>query len=135
MNYLAVVVAAVAVFALGALWYSPLLFAKPWVAAHGHTPEKLAAMREGAGKAYGITFVCYLVMAAAFHHLLHDHLKITGGMHEGALMGALIWLGFVATVGLTAQVFSDRKFAAYLIDAGYQLVYLVMMGAILGAWR
>ncbi len=52
-------------------------------------------------------------------------------MHE------INWLAVVAaaTIGLTSYLFSERRFSTYLIDAGYQLVYLVMMGAILGAWR
>ena len=45
------------------------------------------------------------------------------------------WLGFAATIGMTAHLFSDRKLSAYLIDVAYQLVYMLAMGAILGAWR
>ena len=43
--------------------------------------------------------------------------------------------GFAATIGLTANMFSEKKLAAWLIDAGYQIVYLMVMGAILVAWR
>lgn len=52
-------------FVIGALWYSPLLFAKQWVQAHGHTPEKLAAMQKRAQRAYAVSFICFLVMAGA----------------------------------------------------------------------
>ena len=44
IHWLPVIGSAVAVFAIGALWYSPFLFGKAWVKDHGHTPEKLAAM-------------------------------------------------------------------------------------------
>jgi hypothetical protein len=47
LNFLAILVAAVAAFVLGALWYSPVLFAKQWMKAHGYTPDKLEAMKKG----------------------------------------------------------------------------------------
>jgi hypothetical protein len=53
----------------------------------------------------------------------------------GVKLGALIGLGFAAPITLTANVFSDKSLAAYLIDAGYQVVYLIVMGAILAAWH
>ena len=132
INILAVLVAAVATFALGALWYSPLGFAKQWVAAHGYTPEQLAAMQKGAGRAYGVTFVCWLVMALALGILTH---RI--GVHSvpgGLKLGVLCWAGFSASVGLSAHVFSGRRPAAFVIDAGYQLVSLLVMGVILALW-
>ena len=133
IHWLPVIVSAVAVFAIGALWYSPMLFGKAWVRAHGHTPERIAAMRATMGRAYGVSFVCYVVMAAAMAILIRrmDVIYVRGGVKLGALIG----LGFVATVGLTSNMFSDKKLAAWLIDAGYQIVYLMVMGAILVAWR
>lgn len=132
VNYLAVVAAALATMALGALWYGPL-FGRLWTSAHGHTPERLEAMRRGVGWAYGLSFVCYLVMATALAYLLAWIGAVTV---PGALWLAFVcWLGFAATIGLTSHLFSDRRPPAYWIDAGYQLVYLLGMGAVLGAWR
>ncbi len=37
-------------------------------------------------------------------------------------------------IGMTAHLFSERKLATYLLDAGYQLVYMVVMGVILASW-
>lgn len=128
-----VVASAIAVFAIGALWYSPALFGKAWVKAHGHTEERIRAMRAAAGKAYGVSFVCYLVMAFAMSVLIH-RMDITMPI-GGVKLGAVIGFGFAATIGLTANVFSEKPIAAYLIDAAYQVVYLMVMGAILVAWR
>ena len=126
-------VAALAAFMLGALWYSPVLFAKAWVAAHGYTEADVAAMQKKAPKAYGISFLCFLLMAHVMAWLIH----LTGatGWMYGLHLGLLCWTGFALTLGLTAHVYSNKKLATFLIDAGYQLVYLLMMGAILGAWR
>jgi hypothetical protein len=133
IHWLPVIGAAVAVFAIGALWYSPVLFGKAWVKAHGHTPEKIEAMRATMGRAYGVSFVCYVVMAVAMAILIQrmDVIYVRGGVKLGALIG----VGFAATVGLTANMFSEKPLATWLIDAGYQIVYLMVMGAILVAWR
>src|SRR2546425_787367 len=64
VNALAVLVAAVLTMVLGAVWYSPVLFAKQWMAAQGHTPEALEQMkRKGMIRAYAVSFLCYLVTA------------------------------------------------------------------------
>jgi hypothetical protein len=132
INYLAVIVAAVASFAIGAVWYSPVLFAKHWMAAHGFTLESMTAMRSTMARAYAISFICLLVMAAVLAVLL-GRMGIVGAMH-GARLGAFLWLGFAATIGLTANVYANRPRSLFFIDAGYQLVYMMVMGAILAAW-
>lgn len=133
VNILAILVAAVAAFALGALWYSPVLFAKPWMKAHGHTPDKLEAMKKGMARAYGVSFVCFLVMAAAMAILI-GRIGI-GTVLGGIKLGGLCWVGFAATIGLTANMYSDKPLSAYLIDAGYQFVYMLVMGIILAVWH
>jgi len=132
-NYLAILVAAVVAFLIGGLWYSPLLFAKQWMAAHAHTPEDVVELKADAPRAYAISFVGFLIMAAILQMLL-NHLDAHNWQH-GALWGAHIWLGFAFTIGLMANVYSGKKFSVFVIDAGYQLVYLVVMGAILGQWH
>ena len=132
-NYLAILVAAIVAFLIGGLCYSPFLFAKQWMAAHAHTPEDVAKMKADAPRAYGISFVAFLVMAAILQLLL-NHLGVET-WQGGVLWGAHIWLGFAATIGLMANVYSGKKFSIFVIDTGYQLVYLIAMGAILGAWH
>lgn len=80
-NFLAVLVAALASFALGALWYSPLLFTKQWMKAHGLTQPKLKAMQTQAAKTYGITFASQLLLAytlAVLIGMLHVETLVTG---------------------------------------------------------
>jgi hypothetical protein len=132
-SILPTVVAAVVAFLIGGLWYSPFLFARAWVAAHGYTPDDVARMRKEAPRAYGISFLCFLLMAHVLGFLVH----LTGAStwQYGLHLGFLCWLGFAFTIGLTANVYSEKKFAVFLIDTGYQLVYLLVMGAILAAWQ
>ncbi|MCH7763617.1 MAG: DUF1761 domain-containing protein [Candidatus Marinimicrobia bacterium] len=46
INYIAVLVSAVIFFIIGGLWYSPMLFAKPWMNAIGFSDEQLKKMKE-----------------------------------------------------------------------------------------
>lgn len=124
-----VLLAAVATMAIGMLWYSPLLFAKPWVALNGYTPEKLAALKAGAGRTYGISFLAYLVLAVGIGAVVRG-----GTATEGALRAMHLWAFIVMPVSLTALVFSEKRFGAWLIDALYQFVYFAAMGAILSRW-
>lgn len=133
INYLAIAAAAVVTMALGAIWYSPILFGNAWMRAHGYTKEQLAAMRKGMGRAYAASFVCYLIMAAVLAKLV-GWVGVATAL-EGARLGIVCWLGFAATIGLTANLFSDKPLSAYRIDAGYQFVYLAAMGAIVGGWQ
>jgi hypothetical protein len=134
VNIVAVFVAAVLTFVLGAIWYSPVLFARQWMDAHGYTPETAAERRtRGALRAYAISLACYVIMAYVLA-LLVEYTNATGPA-QGLWLGILAWLGFVATTGLTAQVFSDKRFATWVIDAAYQLASLLAMGLILASWR
>jgi hypothetical protein len=128
-----IVVAAIAAFAMGFLWYSQYMFGNLWVQAHGYTQADLDAMAQTLGPTYGILFITLLVMGIVLSRLIQR----TGarGAAGGAGIGFLCWLGFVATTGLTTILFARAPLLQYEIDAGYQAVYLVAMGAILGAWR
>ncbi len=133
VNWLAILVAAIVAFALGALWYSRPLFGRQWMAAHGYTPEQLAAMQSSMGKTYAFSFVTYVIMAMVIALLM----GLTGGTTavQGIVLAVLAWLGFGFTIGLNSNLYSNKRPAAFMIDAGYQLVHVIIMGAIIGAWR
>ena len=124
-----VVMAAVVTFLIGMIWYSPILFAKPWMALNGYTPEKLVELRKGAPKAYGISFLAYLLLGVGIAAVVRFDSPL-GGMWTGMQ----VWTFLVMPVSLTGLVFSDRRLGAWLIHAGYQLVYFAAMGAILSRW-
>ncbi|HVH08490.1 MAG TPA: DUF1761 domain-containing protein [Gemmatimonadales bacterium] len=137
VNILAVLVAAALTFVLGAFWYSPVLFARQWMQAQGYTAEKLEEFKKrgmrGMTRAYLVSVVCYVVMAYVVA-LLASYTNSTT-FAQGLWLGFLAWLGFAATIGLTANMFSDKPIAAWVIDAGYQLAYLMIMGVLLSVWR
>ncbi|PYX04212.1 MAG: hypothetical protein DMG86_00890 [Acidobacteria bacterium] len=135
VNLWSVLVAAVATMILGFLWYSPLLFAKPWTLAMGYDPNdkaKMEEMRKGAGKLYGITFIASLISAFVLGKIIE--ITTVNSVPYGMKIGFAVWLGFVTTVQLTSTLFKKRPIKLYLIDTGYQLVCYLVMGAILARW-
>src|SRR5215472_7075497 len=92
VNYLAVLVAAIAVFLLGGLWYSPLLFAKKWIALMGKPEDELKAASSSMPLAYVSVFFCGLLTSFALAVVLNHFTEPTP--LRGAAVGALCWLGF-----------------------------------------
>jgi len=135
VNVWAVLVAAIATMVLGFLWYSPMLFARPWTIAMGYDPDdkaKLAEMQQKAGAMYGIAFVGSLVSAFVLAKVI-DGLTINTALY-GMKVGFAVWLGFVATVQVTDKLFGNRPMKLFLINTGYQLLCYLATGAIIGAW-
>lgn len=129
VNYLGAVVAALSSFLIGGVWYSPVMFAKPWMAANGLTEEGL---KGGVGRVFGGALVLQLVGAVNLAFFLADgRPDVVWGMAAGALAG----VGWVATAMGTTYLFERKPLRLYWINAGYHAVSFVVMGAILGAWK
>src|SRR5256885_2767267 len=121
VNIVAILVAALLTFVLGAFWYSPVLFARQWMQAQGYRAEKAEEMKKKKGmpRAYVVSALCYVVTAYVVA-LLAGYTNSTT-LAQGLWLGFLSWLGFAATIGLAANLFSEKPIAAWVIDAGYQL--------------
>ena len=135
LNVWAVLAAGAATMLIGFVWYSPLLFARPWMLAMGYDPEdkkKLDEMRKGAARMYAITLLGSLLAAFVLGKICY-HLTIDSALY-GMKIAIAVWAAFVLTVQLTDQMFGHRPFKLFLINTGYQLASYVVMGAILGKW-
>jgi Protein of unknown function (DUF1761) len=134
INFAAVFSAAFLAFMIGGVWYTAL-FGKQWRDLQGFSEEKLKEMktRRPPPVFFGGMIVCYLVLALVLAILIGALADKTAA--SGAVLGFLVWLGPAAAVGMTNWIASDKPIGAFLIDAGCALVYLVLMGSILGAWR
>lgn len=130
INYLAVFVAALSMFLLGGLWYSPALLGKVWMKANGFTPEDL--QRGSPVRIFGLSLVCALIMAFNLAMFLSNPETTTAW---GATAGFLAGFGWVALSVVMIAQFERRSLAYVLINGGYVTVAFVVMGAILGAWR
>jgi Protein of unknown function (DUF1761) len=135
VNLLSVLVAAIATMLVGFLWYSPLLFAKPWMVLMGYDPNDKAGlerMQKSAGKSYGISFLASLLSAFVLAKIIVVF-TVDSALY-GMKVGFAVWLGFVATVQLTDVLFARRPAKLYLINTGYQMVCYLVMGAIVAVW-
>jgi len=132
INYLAVLVAAVAAWVLGAVWYMAL--SQPWLAAQGKTKAdmKPPANKAAAVAPFVLVFVAELIMAWMLAGILGHLGGIT--VKNGVISGAVCWFGFVLTTIATNYAFHGRKIMLTVIDAGHWLAVLVIMGVILGAF-
>ncbi|MGA2169172.1 MAG: DUF1761 domain-containing protein [Terracidiphilus sp.] len=128
-NHLAVLVAALIQWILGALWYS-LLFAKPWMALTGHTKGERP---KGAVIAMITSFIGGLILAFVLAHVVMWAGATTWCW--GALIGFICWLGFIAAPLLSETMYEQRPFKLFFINAGYWLVALMISGVVLAAWH
>ncbi|MGC2285734.1 MAG: DUF1761 domain-containing protein [Candidatus Acidiferrum sp.] len=128
-NYAAVVVAAVAYWLLGAVWYG-FLFSKPWMALEQMTPEKAASMNPVLP--YVITFVLNLLIALVLAQICSWRNANTAA--RGAAVGTLLWIGFVGPVTFTTSMYEMRPMQLFAMNEFYPLAGLILMGVIIGAW-
>jgi hypothetical protein len=133
IHYPAVFASALAYWLLGAVWYSPLLFARPFLSVGRWTPEQIAAMQAGGGKQIAFALLTSLLLAYVLAHFV----RFTGAetARSGLLTGFWLWLGFVATTNFETVLFEQRPLGLYLINDGYHLAGILMMGALLAVWR
>lgn len=134
IRWLAVAVAALATFFLGAVWYTAL-FGKKWVALNGYTEEQVKQMQAQRPPPvfFGVMLAAYFLLAIVIAVLVTS-LDVRSAA-DGAVLGLVLWLGPAAAIAMTSYIANNKPLGVYVIDGAYQLVFLVMMGAILGAWR
>jgi hypothetical protein len=138
VNWLAILVAGIVIFMLGGLWYSPVLFAKKWIALQNKTEEQMRAEAAAANMPlmYASAFITGLIiawaMAMVFAHIANG---MPMNAAHGALFGALLWLGFAATTSYATVLFSGKPRQLWFIDTAYNLVSFVLAGIILALWR
>lgn len=129
INHIAVFVCAVMSLVIGALWYSPLLFAKTWQSANGFSDEDLK--KANPAKIFPITFLLSWLMSYNLAFFLGN--KSTTwqwGLTSGLL--SAIW---VAGSFIIVSLFEFRSLKYILVNCGYIVVYFAVIGFILGIWR
>jgi len=133
VHWLPIVIAAVAAWLFGALYYG--LFGRAWIAAHGKTVDQVKA--EGVGRStlakatpFVVSFAAEIAMAIAMSGILF-HIGIYG-LGAGLFSGATIWLGFVLTTVAVNNAYTFRRATLTAIDSGHWLGVLLIIGGILG---
>lgn len=130
INHLAVFVCALMSLVIGAIWWSPILFAKSWQQENGLTDEQLA--KANPLKNFGLAFL----LAYIISYNLAFFLGTPGTDWKwGVIAGLLAGVGWAVTTFIIIAIFEFRSLKYILINCGYITVYFAVIGFILGAWR
>ena len=133
INVLAVLVATLAFWALGALWYSPVLFGKRWQKEVGLQQEVIK--KTNVALVFGTSFVLMLFMVWALNFVINSHkpedVSLLRGLHYGAFTGLFFCM---LTMGIN-YLYQRRSIVLWLIDGIYVVLGLGIAGMILGGWK
>jgi hypothetical protein len=129
LNAWAILAAAGAGFAIGGVWYAPPVFGNRWMAALGKTKEQLGSP----AIPMAVQLVVSLVIACVLAAVVSRFGAVT--WIEGAAVGFVLAVGLIGTTILSDSMFSGPNARLYLIQVGYRVSSVTIMGAILGAWR
>ena len=132
INYVAALVSALVVFMLGALWYGPL-FGRAWLRSQAVSEEDLKAGSGSMAKIFGLSLAAYGTMAVTLGMFVF--LINPPDLSRGLWLAGVVCVGFALPGTLTSVLYSANKFSLFWINAGYQLVSFLLMGAILTLWR
>lgn len=125
MNWIAILVAALAGFVVGGLWYGPLL-GKAWMKERGLTEAEL--QQGNMALIYGTTFLLSIVSAIFLGHLLAHFGSMSA--RSTMMISTGIALGFIVPTIGTNYLFSRASFKLFAIDAGYWIAFYAAMGAV-----
>jgi hypothetical protein len=129
LNWAAIIVSAISVFALGGLWYSPLLFAKRWIKESG--VKRDSPDQNGMATVFGFSF--FLTLLASL--TLAIFIGKDAGAATGAMKGFMAGFGWVFTFMGVSYLFESKSLVHFLINACYSVLSLTIMGVIIGVWQ
>ena len=132
INYLAVLIAAIASMIIGFLWYGPL-FGKMWMKLMDIDKKKVdEAKKKGMGRIYTLAFLTALIMSYVLAHFV-DYVEAKT-ITDGIILGFWVWIGFLATTQIGSVFWEGKPVKLYLINTLHYLVALAVMAAILAVW-
>jgi hypothetical protein len=134
LNWLAVIIGAIIYFALGALWYSPVLFGRQWQRAIGWDPERTPP--EMKATTYVVPFVAYLVMAIAVGLLAAA--TGTDTIAEGVILGLVLAIGLSLMHTLVDATFDPNRpepWTWFGINGSYNAIGLFIVAVVVAAWQ
>ncbi len=127
INWLSVMIAAISTFLIGGIWYGPL-FGKAWMEAFGYSEDDLK--KRSIPKTFGLSLLLAFIAAL----ILEMFIGPEANMIFGSLAGFFAGFGWVATFLGILYLFEMQSMKVYLINAGYCVLSLTLMGLILGIW-
>lgn len=131
INWLALIVATLSAYALGAIWYSPILFGKAWQKGVGLSEEDIKGANMA--KIFGTTFLLTFIIGLGLALMIGMHpspMTWMEGLHQGLFVGVF----FVSASMAINYLYQRKSLKLWLIDAGYQIVFIAIMATILAVW-
>jgi len=140
VNYIAIIVAALAGFVIGFVWYLPGVFGKVWMKAVGISPSPQDMQKKkGMGGKMFVSLVSVFLVSFVLAHVIQGMYIWKGNttgtadpLMIGVSTGVWIWLGFLATSLIDPVLWQNKSLSLWLINAGQWLLRLLVMGAIIG---
>jgi len=128
-NFLAIILAAIAAFGWGALYYTTL--STQWLAAVGMTKEQMQTGRTVTPFiiSFGAELVMAWILAGTVGHLGAGQVTVKSAI----TWGLFLWLGFIATTVFVNNAYPGRRFSLSIIDSIHWLGVVVIQGAVIGA--
>ncbi len=128
ISYLAVLIAAIAAFVFGSVYYGVL--GKPWMKAARIDPASAKMSPVLLVTSFACELVMAWVMAGVIGHLGAGQVTLWNGI----VSGFFVWLGFLATTVAVNQRYQGFGWDLTLIDSGHWLGVAIVMGAVIGWW-
>jgi heme/copper-type cytochrome/quinol oxidase subunit 4 len=133
INWLAVLAAAVINFFVGAIWYTAL-FGKLWIKLNGYSEQQVKEMQAKMSppRFFGGMILSQIVLALAVAFVLTSFAE--PNLQTSVLVGLAFWL-VSAAISMTNHLASDKPDALYVLNVACHLIYLLIVGALLGIWH
>ena len=128
MGFLSVLIAAVAGYAFGALWYMSL--AKPWIEASGIKCDENGRPEGGSPLPFILSAIAMILVAGMMRHTFA--LSGIETLGKGLVSGLGIGLFFISPWIMINNAYGMRPFKLTIIDSGYAVIGCGIMGAVLG---
>ncbi|MBV9988440.1 MAG: DUF1761 domain-containing protein [Chitinophagaceae bacterium] len=128
LHWLAILAGAVAYWILGALWYSPALFAKPWARMVGLKMDDPNA-KKGMAIMFLGSFVLMFIASTGLALLMH--LIPSGGPAQAAKLGLLVSVCFSFTSNAISYLYTRKPAGLYAIDGGYHVIGTVLAAIVI----
>ncbi len=128
INWVAVIVVGLIYFAIHFFWYFPFAFGNMWLKLVGKESEPKSKIIRDTIIMIPTSIITVLVIAYM--------IEVTGMTDIGSatLLSLILWVGFVATIGINQNNFNDRGIKLFLLEYGFYLIGFLIAGIILAAW-
>lgn len=129
VNFLAIIVAAIANYLIATIWYAAI-FAKTWQKLTGITDMKPAPMN-----VVLVLIGSFVLSFVLYHSIVFGNAYLKMGGAAGGLCGGFFgWIGYIAPVTLSTKLYEKKSWGLWLLDNGFWLISLLVMGIILSLW-